>query len=118
MECYQCLEHREGGTYSGPHWYCVKCFCLYIVGIPNMKDEQEHSQAMQAHIKASDIQEGGSHYMDMPIQPFDYIYRNGIGYAEGNVIKYVSRWQYKNGIEDLRKARHYLDLMIDAEAGK
>lgn len=62
-------------------------------------------------------QEGGDHYKSMPIQPVQFIHANGIGYMEGNVIKYVSRWKTKNGVEDLRKARHYLDLLIELEGG-
>lgn len=60
-------------------------------------------------------QEGGTHYKDMPIQPFQYIHANGIPFAEGCVIKYVSRWRAKNGLADLKKARHFLDLLIEAE---
>lgn len=71
---------------------------------------QIHSQPT-----ARDYQVGGTHYRDMAIQPFEYIYANSIGFAEGCIIKYVSRWRSKNGIEDLRKARHFLDLLIDAE---
>jgi hypothetical protein len=63
-------------------------------------------------------QEGGNHYKDLPIQPVEYIHANGIGYFEGNVIKYVSRWKAKNGIDDLKKARHYLDLLIELESAK
>lgn len=63
--------------------------------------------------QANDIQEGGSHYKDMPVQPWDYIVSNKLGYLEGNIVKYVTRWQSKNGIEDLRKARHYLDKLIE-----
>lgn len=61
---------------------------------------------------------GGSHYKDMAIQPLDYIMRNGLGFAEGNVVKYVSRWRVKGGVEDLRKARHYLDVLIEGEGEK
>ena len=60
-------------------------------------------------------QEGGGHYKTMKIQPFEYIHANGLGFAEGCVVKYVSRWRAKNGIEDLKKARHFLDLLIEAE---
>lgn len=60
-------------------------------------------------------QVGGSHYTNMTIQPIEYIHANGIPYMEANVIKYVSRWKAKNGIEDLRKARHYIDLLIEME---
>lgn len=60
-------------------------------------------------------QVGGSHYKDMAIQPVQFIHSNGIGYFEGNVIKYVSRWRNKGGIADLEKARHYIDLLIELE---
>ena len=59
-----------------------------------------------------DTQVGGQHYKDMPIQPLEYIVANDLSFCEGNVVKYVSRWRAKNGVEDLRKARHYLDMLI------
>lgn len=65
--------------------------------------------------KASDAQVGGDHYASCAIQPFDYIQGNKLGYAEGNVVKYVTRWRAKGGVQDLEKARHYLDLLIEAE---
>ena len=64
---------------------------------------------------ATDKQVGGSHYKDLPIQPVEYIYANALGYFEGNVIKYVSRWRKKNGIADLEKAKHYIELLIQLE---
>lgn len=63
-------------------------------------------------------QVGGSHYKDLPIQPVQYIHANGIGYFEGCVIKYVSRWRAKGGIADLEKAKHYIDLLIELESKK
>ena len=62
-----------------------------------------------------DTQEGGTHYKDMKIQPAEFIHANNIGYFEGNVIKYVSRWRNKNGIEDLKKAKHYIELLIEMD---
>jgi hypothetical protein len=62
-----------------------------------------------------DIQVGGSHYKDMAIQPIEFIMKNNIGFMEGNAIKYISRWRSKGGIEDLKKARHYLDMLIEFE---
>jgi len=58
----------------------------------------------------------GNHYKDMAIQPVEYIHANGIGYFEGNVIKYVTRWRAKNGIADLEKAKHYIELLIELES--
>lgn len=53
----------------------------------------------------------------MAIQPVEYIHKNGLGYIEGCAVKYVSRWRQKGGVEDLKKARHFLDLLIEMEAG-
>ena len=58
-------------------------------------------------------QVAGNHYKQLPIQPVEYIYANNIGYFEGNVIKYVTRWKEKGGIKDLEKAKHYIDLLIE-----
>lgn len=69
---------------------------------------------MKDQVTVKDMQVGGSHYKDMAIQPVEFITKNNIGYCEGNVIKYVCRWKNKNGVEDLKKARHYIDLLIDA----
>lgn len=62
---------------------------------------------------AFDKQVGGNHYKDTAIQPIDFIFANNLGYVEGNVIKYVCRYGLKNGIEDLKKAKHYLELLIE-----
>ncbi len=64
---------------------------------------------------AFEKQEGGSHYRTMKIQPVEYIHKNGIGFVEGAVVKYVSRWRAKGGVADLKKARHMLDLLIEME---
>ena len=62
---------------------------------------------------ANDEQVGGRHYIEKTIQPWDYIIANKMGYLEGNIIKYVSRYKDKNGLEDLIKAAHYLDKLIE-----
>lgn len=64
-------------------------------------------------MSAKDYQIGGSHYKDKGIQPIEYIMSNGLGFCEGNVIKYVSRWRDKNGLDDLLKAKHYLEFLIE-----
>lgn len=60
-------------------------------------------------------QVGGDHYAKCAIQPIDYIMANGLDYLQGNVIKYVTRYKNKNGVEDLEKAAHYLRIMIERE---
>jgi hypothetical protein len=69
--------------------------------------------------RMNNIQHGGTHYKTKAIQPWDYIVANNLGYLEGNIVKYVSRWKEKGGVEDLRKASHYLAKLIEVEiAGK
>jgi hypothetical protein len=62
-------------------------------------------------MSALDNQEGGSHYKDMAIQPVTFIVKNNIPFLEGNVIKYVCRHANKNGVQDIDKAIHYLQLI-------
>ena len=62
---------------------------------------------------ANDIQVAGDHYKSQAIQTWDFIIANKIGYMEGNVIKYVSRWRDKGGVDDLKKAQHYLEKLIE-----
>jgi hypothetical protein len=63
-------------------------------------------------------QEGGSHYKDMAIQPVEYIVQNNLGFIEGSIIKYISRHRAKNGIADLRKAKHFIEMLIEFEEDK
>ncbi len=58
-------------------------------------------------------QVGGDHYKGKVVQPWDFIAANGLGFFEGNVVKYVTRWKDKGGVQDLHKARHYLDKLIE-----
>lgn len=68
-------------------------------------------------VNANARQEGGTHYKQLSIQPWDYIVSNNLGYLEGNVVKYVTRWQTKgNGVEDLLKAKHYLDKLLEVHS--
>ena len=64
----------------------------------------------------SGTQVGGDHYLRMAITPTQYIVANGIPWMEGNAIKYISRWRAKGGKNDLMKARHYIDLLLESAA--
>ena len=68
-------------------------------------------------MSAFDGQVGGNHYKSFKIQPAEFIHVNGLGYMAGNIVKYVCRYPLKHssGIEDLRKARQYLDMLIESE---
>jgi hypothetical protein len=80
-----------------------------------LENRLECSVGKPEHRKANDIQVGGQHYKAKTIQPWDFIAANQLGYFEGNIVKYVSRWRDKGGVDDLRKARHYLDKLIELE---
>lgn len=67
---------------------------------------------------ALDSQVGGSHYKDMPIQPIEFIHKNNLGKLQGDIIKYVVRYKDKNGKQDLVKAIHCLQLLIELDYGK
>ena len=58
---------------------------------------------------------GGNHYKKLKIQPTEFIHVNNLSFIEGNIIKYIVRHKDKNGIEDLKKAKHYIDLLIKFE---
>lgn len=69
-------------------------------------------------MNALDKQVAGDHYKSLAIEPVEYIHANGIGFFEGNVIKYVTRWRDKGGIADLEKAKHYIELLVELETKK
>lgn len=52
------------------------------------------------------------HYNQLAIQPRDYITKNNLGYNEGNIVKYISRWRLKGGLNDLKKAQNYINYLI------
>ena len=59
-------------------------------------------------------QVGGNHYKKYKIQPVEFIVKNNIGFCEGNIIKYILRFKEKGGVQDLEKAKHYIELLIDS----
>lgn len=69
-------------------------------------------------MSALEKQEGGSHYKDMAIQPIEFIQANKLDYLQGNVIKYICRHKNKNGIEDVKKALHYCELILALDYGE
>ena len=69
-------------------------------------------------MSANEIQVGGDHYKVKTIQPWDFIAANNLGFFEGNIVKYVTRWRDKAGVDDLRKAKHYLEKLIELEVNR
>ena len=64
-------------------------------------------------MKSYKKQVGGNHYKKYKIQPVEFIVKNNIGFCEGNIIKYILRFKEKGGVQDLEKAKHYIELLID-----
>lgn len=62
-----------------------------------------------------DTQIGGNHYKKLKIQPIEYILANELGFCEGNIVKYISRWREKGGVEDLKKIKQYCDFLIEQD---
>lgn len=82
------------------------------------KQLRDMANEKAAPVSALEIQVGGSHYKHMAIQPVEYILANGLGFIEGNIIKYASRWKSKGGIKDLEKIKHFADLLIEDVCSK
>lgn len=66
-------------------------------------------------MSALEKQVGGGHYKEFVIQPIEFIHKNNIGFCEGNAIKYLVRWREKGGKQDLLKAKHYIELLLEME---
>jgi len=121
------LDASSGKTvkrYYSDHDYLKHKAPLNKIDENKMHSDEKQNQAKiidtaaaaETAKSALDVQEGGDHYKNMAIQPVQYIMANNIGFAEGNVIKYVSRWKNKNGVQDLKKARHFLDILIEQQS--
>jgi hypothetical protein len=125
--CNTCFN--AGQVLDGSHSACISCVNYdKWVSRDVFKNIDNHGEAMVERVipppqyapkdvafNALDVQVAGSHYKKHGIQPVEYIHTNKIGYFEGNVIKYVTRWRDKGGIADLEKAKHYIDLLIELE---
>lgn len=90
-----------GWTFDGQAWVENAVVDLPISMVPN----------------ALDVQVGGTHYKDCAIQPIEYIHANKLGFAEGNVVKYITRHRQKHGADDVRKVIHYCQLLLELEYG-
>jgi hypothetical protein len=78
----------------------------------------ERGRDTQMIYDAMTKQVGGNHYSAMKIQPVEFITANDLGFLEGNVVKYICRHHAKNGAEDIKKAIHYCELLLQTKYGE
>ena len=69
-------------------------------------------------MKSLEEQIAGEDYKTQKIQPIEYILANKLPFIEGNIVKYISRWREKGGIEDLKKVKHYVEILMEYENGQ
>lgn len=100
-----------GSIESHQHW-CP----IHTTRAESIADFNAQQQGLLASRTALNKQVAGDHYKQLKIQPIEYIHANNLPFAEGSVIKYVSRWRAKGGIKDLEKAKHFIELLIELES--
>lgn len=123
-DCNNCGQPREVDTPSCGYDYdeCSKDG-LYVYWkpikprFPMEGAEPSTDQSVDNAKKALDVQEGGNHYKKYKIQPIEFCYANNIPAIEASVIKYAIRHRDKNGVEDINKAIHLLNILKDLEYG-
>lgn len=107
MKCGKSIPDTSSATVR----YCLGCIDKLF---PIREPQQRHSEFVREAVRALDVQEGGDHYKTKGIQPVEYIMANNIGFCEGSAIKYLTRWKDKGGVGDLKKARHFIDILIES----
>lgn len=99
--------------------WCHDCYCWHDTELMcaeiELQREEARQRAERVNKMASATQVGGDHYSKLAIGPLEYSMRNKLDAMQHTVIKYVTRFRDKNGIEDLRKAIHTLELLIEHE---
>ena len=107
-------ELRTDITYRSDGIIEVSPQSLNIAGYtylrPKMKEEELSNLVSDGNIRPD--------YYNYAIEPVEYIHKNKLDFFQGNVVKYITRFREKNGLEDLRKAKTYIDLLIEKEYGK
>jgi hypothetical protein len=116
-DCNTCKHHVQGSSIDDAPEVCWSCI---------QKPGLAHWSPIVFTVSSSPCEPGeptsalakqvsGDHYKNLKIQPIEYNHANNIPFAEGNVIKYVTRWRNKGGVKDLEKAKHILELLIELE---
>lgn len=107
MSDHYCCKH------CGEHYDYCKCFIGYKSEKKDLLKKPPDDPTIKDVISPEKTQVGGDYYTKLPIQPWDIIKANNLNFFEGNVIKYLLRYKEKNGLEDLQKAKHYIEELIE-----
>lgn len=111
MECARYANPTEGK----PGASCPDCRIDHTKYVAEIKYGDTDEMQTTGPLPTYDNIFRPSHYAEgVAIEPITFIMANKLPFCEGNVIKYVCRYQKKNGVEDLRKARRYLDMLIES----
>lgn len=113
--------HRVPGDHwinlgEGVEWYKNSVPCT-VIWQRTQSLNDKYAEIEQVRQSQWSKQVGGNHYKDMPIQPAKFALENKLDYCQANAIKYICRHEHKNGKEDLEKAKHYIDLLIEHHYG-
>lgn len=114
------VKRIGGDFYPLKQGYCyvvseVRGPSIYLVGHTSGYTAEKFALVKAKAPPQDKTQVGGDHYTKMAIQPYEYAHKNKLGYLESNVVKYVSRHGDKNGKEDLLKAIHSLQVLIELQ---
>ena len=108
------VQYRDGDTERAEsdsfRWTHINSRADIVAWRPVVVDSDKVETAL-------DTQIGGEHYKKHAIQPVEFITKNALGFLEGCVIKRICRYKDKNGLEDLKKAKHEIDLLIELKYG-
>ena len=108
------VEYRDGekeiAKATAFRWNHIDSYVDIVAWRPVVVDSEKVETAL-------DTQIGGEHYKNYAIQPVEFITKNKLGFLEGCVIKRICRYEDKNGLEDLKKAKHEIDLLIELKYG-
>lgn len=87
---------------------------------PQQRDAEMFEKVQQQHFDSDPykVQVGGEHYQHFAIQPTEIAIRNGLSFAEGNIVKYAHRHKVKGGAEDIKKLIHYAQMILRTEYGE
>ena len=81
------------------------------------KSQEFSQEAPEFNASPMNTQVGGGHYKDLPIQPVEYIFHNNLGFIEGCIVKYITRYESKGGEADLDKVIHFAQLLKELRYG-